>query len=153
MSEWQVSLIFQDSKSNKFWRARCLGNNLEVNFGRIGSQGQSQAKRYDSPEDAAAELQKQAREKYKKGYVDGDGGPSETAAPSAAATEAAPATPAASQCTLVLTLGERRLELRLSVDGNALHTHGVEHYPDDAAAEAAFAQVRAALEADGYRPQ
>jgi predicted DNA-binding WGR domain protein len=152
MSEWQVSLIFQDSKSNKFWRARCLGNNLEVNFGRIGSQGQSQAKRYDSPEDAAAELQKQAREKYKKGYVDGDGGPSETAAPSPS-PESAPTPPAASQCTLVLTLGERRLELRLSVDGNALHTHGVEHYPDASAAEAAFAQVRAALEAEGYRPQ
>ena len=152
MSEWQVSLIFQDSKSNKFWRARCLGNNLEVNFGRIGSQGQSQAKRYDSPEDAAAELQKQAREKYKKGYVDGDGGPSETAAPSPS-PESAPTPPAASQCTLVLTLGERRLELRLSVDGNALHTHGAEHYPDASAAEAAFAQVRAALEAEGYRPQ
>ena len=153
MSEWQVSLIFQDSKSNKFWRARCLGNNLEVNFGRIGSQGQSQAKRYDSPEDAAAELQKQAREKYKKGYVDGDGGPSESSAPSAAATEAAPATPAASQCTLVLTLGERRLELRLSVEGNALHTHSVEQYSTPEAAEAAFTQIRAALEAEGYRPR
>jgi predicted DNA-binding WGR domain protein len=152
MSEWQVSLIFQDSKSNKFWRARCIGNNLEVNFGRIGSQGQSQAKRYESPEDATRELEKQAREKYKKGYVDGDGGPSETAAPSPS-PESAPTPPAASQCTLVLTLGERRLELRLSVDGNALHTHGVEHYPDASAAEAAFAQVRAALEAEGYRPQ
>ncbi len=152
MSEWQVSLIFQDSKSNKFWRARCLGNNLEVNFGRIGSQGQSQAKRYDSPEDAAAELQKQAREKYKKGYVDGDGGPSETAAPSPS-PESSSTSPAASQCSRVLTLGERRLDLRLSVDGNALHTHGAEHYPDASAAEAAFAQVRAALEADGYRPQ
>ncbi len=152
MSEWQVSLIFQDSKSNKFWRARCIGNNLEVNFGRIGSQGQSQAKRYDSPEDATRELEKQAREKYKKGYVDGDGGPSETAA-SSASTEPASTPPAASQCTLVLMLGERRLELRLSVEGNALHTHGVEHYPDASAAEAAFAQVRAALEAEGYRPQ
>ncbi|MCB1826486.1 MAG: WGR domain-containing protein [Candidatus Competibacteraceae bacterium] len=152
MSEWQVSLIFQDSKSNKFWRARCIGNNLEVNFGRIGSQGQSQAKRYDSPEDATRELEKQAREKHKKGYVDGDGGPSETSAPSAA-IESSSTAPAASQCTLVLTLGERRLELRLSVEGNALHTHGVEHYPDTSAAEAAFAQVRAALEAEGYRPQ
>ena len=152
MSEWQVSLIFQDSKSNKFWRARCIGNNLEVNFGRIGSQGQTQAKRYDSPEDATRELEKQAREKYKKGYVDGDGGPSETAT-SSASTEPASTTPVASQCTLVLTLGERRLELRLSVEGNALHTHGVEHYPDASAAEAAFAQVRAALEAEGYRPQ
>jgi len=152
MSEWQVSLIFQDSKSNKFWRARCIGNNLEVNFGRIGSQGQSQAKRYDSPEDATRELEKQAREKYKKGYVDGDGGPSETAA-SSAVTESSSTAPAASQCTLVLMLGERRLELRLSVEGNALHTHGVEHYPDASAAEAAFAQVRAALEAEGYRPQ
>ena len=152
MSEWQVSLIFQDSKSNKFWRARCIGNNLEVNFGRIGSQGQSQAKRYESPEDATRELEKQAREKYKKGYVDGDGGPSETAA-SSAITESSSTAPAASQCTLVLMLGERRLELRLSVEGNALHTHGVEHYPDASAAEAAFAQVRAALEAEGYRPQ
>jgi len=152
MSEWQVSLIFQDSKSNKFWRARCIGNNLEVNFGRIGSQGQSQAKRYDSPEDATRELEKQAREKYKKGYVDGDGGPSETAA-SSAVTEPSSTAPDASQCTLVLTLGERRLELRLSVEGNALHTHGVEHYPDASAAEAAFAQIRAALEAAGYRPQ
>ena len=152
MSEWQVSLIFQDSKSNKFWRARCLGNNLEVNFGRIGSQGQSQAKRYDSPADAARELEKQAREKYKKGYVDGDGGPSAATAAPAPAVPAS-ATPAASQCALVLTLGDRRLELRLSVEGNALHTHGVEHYPDASAAEAAFAQVRAALEAEGYRPQ
>ncbi|MEH6874713.1 MAG: WGR domain-containing protein [Candidatus Competibacter sp.] len=152
MSEWQVSLIFQDSKSNKFWRARCIGNNLEVNFGRIGSQGQSQAKRYESPEDATRELEKQAREKYKKGYVDGDGGPSETAA-SSAVTESSSTAPAASQCTLVLMLGDRRLELGLSVEGNALHTHGVEHYPDASAAEAAFAQVRAALEAEGYRPQ
>ena len=152
MSEWQVSLIFQDDKSNKFWRARCVGNNLEVNFGRIGSQGQSQAKRYDSPEDAARERDKQAREKYKKGYVDGDGGPS-TATAAPAPTAPAAATPAASQCTLVLTLGERRLELRLSVEGNALHTHGIEHYPDASAAEAAFAQVRAALAAEGYRPQ
>ncbi|MDG4555208.1 MAG: WGR domain-containing protein [Candidatus Competibacter sp.] len=152
MSEWQVSLIFQDSKSNKFWRARCVGNNLEVNFGRIGSQGQTQAKRYDSLEDATRELEKQSREKYKKGYVDGDGGPSETAT-SSAAIEPASTTPAASQCTLVLTLGERRLELRLSVEGNALHTHGVEHYPDASAAEAAFAQVRAALDAEGYRSQ
>lgn len=152
MSEWQVSLIFQDDKSNKFWRARCVGNNLEVNFGRIGSQGQTQAKRYDSPEDAARERDKQAREKYKKGYVDGDGGPSAaTAAP--APTAPAATTPAASQCTLVLTLGDRRLELRLSVEGNALHTHGIEHYPDASAAEAAFAQVRAALAAEGYRPQ
>ena len=152
MSEWQVSLIFQDDKSNKFWRARCVGNNLEVNFGRIGSQGQTQAKRYDSPEDAARERDKQAREKYKKGYVDGDGGPSAaTAAP--APTAPAATTPAASQCTLVLTLGDRRLELRLSVEGNALHTHGIEHYPDASAAETAFAQVRAALAAEGYRPQ
>ena len=152
MSEWQVSLIFQDDKSNKFWRARCVGNNLEVNFGRIGSQGQTQAKRYDSPEDAARERDKQAREKYKKGYVDGDGGPS-TATAAPAPTAPAAVTPAASQCTLVLTLGDRRLELRLSVEGNALHTHGIEHYPDASAAEAAFAQVRAALAAEGYRPQ
>ncbi|CDI01123.1 putative WGR domain protein [Candidatus Competibacter denitrificans Run_A_D11] len=151
MSEWQVSLIFQDDKSNKFWRARCLGTSLEVNFGRIGTQGQSQAKRYDSPEDAASELQKQAREKYKKGYVDGDGGPAATTATTATTPDAAP--PAPTQCTLVLNLGERRLELRLSVEGNAVHTHSIEHYPNADAASAALAQIRAALEADGYRVQ
>ena len=150
MSEWQVSLIFQDDKSSKFWRARCVDNNLEVNFGRIGSQGQSQAKRYDSPEDAARERDKQAREKYKKGYIDGAGGPSASTAPAAAAESA---TPAVQQCALVLTLGERRLELRLNVEGSALHTHSVEHYADADAARAAFAQIRAALEAEGYRPQ
>lgn len=152
MSEWHVSLIFQDDKSNKFWRARCLDSNLEINFGRIGTQGQTQTKRYDSSEDAAAELQKQAREKYKKGYVDGEGGAS--AAPSATpavATDTAP--PAPTQCALVLNLGERRLELRLSVEGNALHTHSIEHYPNADAARAALAQIRAALEADGYRAQ
>ncbi|MBK8185489.1 MAG: WGR domain-containing protein [Candidatus Competibacteraceae bacterium] len=153
MSEWHVSLIFQDDKSNKCWRARCIGNSLEVNFGRIGTQGQSQAKRYESSEDAATELQKQAKEKYKKGYIDGEGGPSDAASSSATAGEAAPATPAATQCALTLTIGERRLELRLSVEGNALHTHSVEHYPNSEAAEAAFAHIRAALEADGYRPQ
>ena len=151
MSDWQVSLIFQDDKSNKFWRARCLGNSLEVNFGRIGTQGQSQAKRYDSPEDATNELQKQAREKYKKGYVDGDGGSAGTA--TTTTTESAPAAPAASQCALMLTIGERHLELRLSVEGNALHTHSIEHYPNADAASAALAQIRAALEADGYRAQ
>ena len=150
MSEWQVSLIFQDSKSNKFWRGRCIGNNLEVNFGRIGTQGQSQSKRYDSPEDAQQELQKQAQQKYKKGYVDGDGGSSES--PTANITaEADPIQPAASQCDLSLQIGERSLELRLSVEGNTVHTHGIEHYSNPEAAEAAFAQIRAALEADGYR--
>ena len=81
-----------------------------------------------------------------------DGGPSAATAAPAPAVPAS-ATPAASQCALVLTLGDRRLELRLSVEGNALHTHGIEQYPDASAAEAAFAQVRAALEAEGYRPQ
>lgn len=151
MSEWNVSLIFQDDKSNKFWRARCLGNSLEVNFGRIGTQGQTQAKRYESPEDAANELQKQAREKVKKGYVDGEGGPAESA--SAPSTPTPDAAPAPTQCALVLNLGERRLELRLSVEGNALHTHSIEHYPNAEAASAALAQIRAALEADGYRAQ
>ena len=44
-------------------------------------------------------------------------------------------------------------ELRLSVEGNALHTHSIEHYPNADAARAALAQIRAALEADGYRAQ
>ncbi|MFO1351633.1 MAG: WGR domain-containing protein [Gammaproteobacteria bacterium] len=154
MSEWQVHLIFQDDTSNKFWRARCVGNALEVNFGRIGSDGQSQIKRYDSPDDSAKEMAKQAQAKRKKGYVDETGSATAAApAPAPAATAPQPVAPAAEQCTLVLTLGDRKLELRMSVEGADLRTETVEHYASADAARAAYAAVRAALEADGYRPR
>jgi hypothetical protein len=152
MSEWQVSLIFQDEQIQQILAGALPRQQSGSQFWPDRHQGQSQAKRYDSPEDAASELQKQAREKYKKGYVDGDGGPNEaTSATAATATDAA--LPAPTQCALDADHGRTTAGTAPERRGNALHTHSIEHYPNADAASAALAQIRAALEADGYRAQ
>ena len=61
MSEdWAVYLTFTDSKSNKFWRARVDGDTLYVNYGRIGSSGQTQVKELGSTDACEKELDKLA---------------------------------------------------------------------------------------------
>jgi predicted DNA-binding WGR domain protein len=37
-------LIYQDEKSNKFWRIETDGASFTVTFGKIGTSGQTQAK-------------------------------------------------------------------------------------------------------------
>ena len=145
---WQVVLTFQDAKSDKFWRARCIDNALEINYGRAGSKGQRQVKRYDSAEDSARELEKQANAKRKKGYQDDPNAAPATAPDTPPA--AAPA-PGAQHCDLALDLDGRRLELRLSVDGSAVTTVVVERYANDADASAAFQRLQDAMLAEGYR--
>lgn len=153
MAEWQVSLVFQDGSSNKFWRARARGNTLEVNWGRIGTSGQNQVKLYDSPEDCAKEMAKQEHSKRKKGYLDDPDGGTTTATTAPAAT--APATlqtmPDRQQSNLVLNMGERKLELRLSVEGSTIRTVAVEHYDSAESARAAFEHLQQAMEAEGYQ--
>ena len=47
MSEsWEVSLQVVEGGSKKFWRARVEGGSLYVNFGRIGTGGQTQVKAF-----------------------------------------------------------------------------------------------------------
>lgn len=160
MSDWQVSLVFQEGSSNKFWRARALGTVLEVNWGRVGTAGQSQSKVYDSPQDCLDELNKQAAAKRKKGYEDsGDAPAAPTAtAPASLPTDkggpggvAEPSAAPALAARLALTLGDRRIELHLSVEGNHLRTVALEQHADPEAAAAAFANLRAALQAEGYQ--
>lgn len=153
---WQVALLFQDGKSNKFWRARCSGKALEVNYGRIGSDGQRQVKRYDSAEDSAREMHKQAAAKRRKGYVDD---PQAPAPPAGAAPETASETPpprdrddGPRSVDLVLELDGRRLELRLSLEGRTVRTAASERYASDAQAAEAFERLREALGEEGYRP-
>lgn len=70
MSDWTVHLVFEEGTSSKFWRARVEGKTLYVNYGKIGSNGQTQVKDFGDATQAKAEYDKLVREKRKKGYDD-----------------------------------------------------------------------------------
>src|SRR5215831_18553129 len=74
MSDWTVHLEFEEGTSSKFWRARVEGKTLYVNYGKIGTNGQTQVKDLSDPAAAKTEYEKLVREKRKKGYVDAGGG-------------------------------------------------------------------------------
>jgi predicted DNA-binding WGR domain protein len=61
---------FTDEKSSKFWSIRVSGNEVEVKYGRIGTEGQSQVKAFDNPEAAEKHAGKLIAEKMGKGYVE-----------------------------------------------------------------------------------
>lgn len=158
MSEsWEVSLQAVEGGSKKFWRARVEGGSLYVNFGRIGTGGQTQVKDLGSEAKARAELDKVAGSKRRKGYEDaGDavasGGSSSAPAPAAAPVLAVvPAEKAATAATLSFTSGGRTIEARLRVDGGVLRTEVAERFAGDEAAAAALGRVRKALLDDGWR--
>src|SRR6185295_14809249 len=79
MTDWTVHLEFAEGSSSKFWRARVDGKTLYVNYGKIGSNGQTQVKDLSDPAAAKAEYDKLVREKRKKGYHDAAGGDAEAA--------------------------------------------------------------------------
>jgi predicted DNA-binding WGR domain protein len=76
MADWTVHLEFEEGTSSKFWRARVEGKTLYVNYGKIGSNGQTQVKDFPSADGAEKEYGKLVAEKKKKGYVaaGGEGG-------------------------------------------------------------------------------
>jgi predicted DNA-binding WGR domain protein len=74
MSEWTVHLEFEEGTSSKFWRARVEGKTLYVNYGKIGSNGQTQVKDLADAAAAKREYDKLVAEKRKKGYVEAGGG-------------------------------------------------------------------------------
>lgn len=59
---------FGEGRSNKFWRIAATQADVVVNFGRVGSQGQTLIKTLDSPERALREVEKLIAEKLRKGY-------------------------------------------------------------------------------------
>jgi predicted DNA-binding WGR domain protein len=60
---------FVEGKSSKFWDVRLEGTSLVVNYGRIGTAGQSQTKTFSTPELARKEHDRLVAEKTRKGYV------------------------------------------------------------------------------------
>jgi len=61
---------FEDEKSSKFWQIEVEDESFTVTFGKIGTDGQTQTKDFDTEEQCLKEAQKLIDEKLKKGYVD-----------------------------------------------------------------------------------
>ena len=152
MSEsWEVSLQLVEGSSKKFWRARVEGGTLYVNYGRLGTTGQTQVKVLGAEPKARAELDKVAGSKRRKGYQDaGDAvaGPAPAAAPVLSVVEPATLDKAA---TLTFSSGGRTVQARLLVDGGVLKTEVAERFASDDAAAAALGRARQALVDDGWR--
>jgi predicted DNA-binding WGR domain protein len=72
---------FTEGTSRKFWAVELRGEQMTVQFGRIGSEGQTQTKEFDTAAEARQACDKLVAEKLKKGYV-------EQAAPAAEAGKA-----------------------------------------------------------------
>jgi predicted DNA-binding WGR domain protein len=59
---------FSEGSSDKFWAITVDGESFTVDFGRIGSKGQTQTKSFDSEAEARQAADKLIAEKTKKGY-------------------------------------------------------------------------------------
>ncbi len=57
-----------EGKSNKFWEIELAGNSHTVNYGRIGTNGQTQIKEFANDAEAKKSHDKLISEKVKKGY-------------------------------------------------------------------------------------
>lgn len=63
-------LEYQDDKSNKFWEIEVTQNSYTLRYGKIGTDGQSKTKSFDSEEAALKDAEKLYNSKIKKGYVE-----------------------------------------------------------------------------------
>jgi predicted DNA-binding WGR domain protein len=176
MSEWTVHLEFEEGNSSKFWRARVEGKTLYVNYGKIGSNGQTQVKDFASPDVATREYDKLVNEKRKKGYQDAGGGggggrsdeddsddesddeggddDDEAPAPKPAARPVAAAAPAARPAggtRLVLDAGNRKVETFVYLDGNKVRMDSTETYASPEAAKKAHERLKKMLAGEGYK--
>ncbi|MFO0555015.1 MAG: WGR domain-containing protein [Polyangiaceae bacterium] len=82
---------FVEGSSSKFWEIKLDGSSFETTYGRIGTDGQTSLKEYDSPDKAKKEYDKLVAEKVKKGYKlvsDGAAAPAAPAAPPPAPAKA-----------------------------------------------------------------
>ncbi|MBS0659090.1 MAG: DUF4132 domain-containing protein [Verrucomicrobia bacterium] len=85
---------FEEGNSRKFWAVSTEGASLTVQFGRIGTAGQTQQKAFADAAAADREANKLIGEKTRKGYVEIGAGVSPAGPPVATPAAIAPATPA-----------------------------------------------------------
>ena len=173
MSEWTVHLEFEEGTSSKFWRARVEGKTLYVNYGKIGSNGQTQVKDFANGDAAETEYDKLVREKRKKGYVDSGGGgaadepddeggddedgeddaprkPAKAPAPSKLPPSAAAPAGRRPDAKLTLDAGNRKVETLLYLDGKTIRMDSNDSYTSPEAAKKAFERLKKVLIGEGY---
>jgi predicted DNA-binding WGR domain protein len=162
-----VDLEFVEGTSSKFWRARVDGSTVTVNYGRIGTTGQTQPKDFGDVGAAQKEYDKLVREKRKKGYVDAggggssppddddrddDGGDDDEAPPPAPRPTAPPPVAARPPGTrLVLEAGTRKVETYVSIDGKTVRMEAIETYASPDAAKKAHDRLKKQLAGEGYQ--
>src|SRR4051794_7439683 len=61
---------FEEGSSKKFWAIEVAGKSFTVQFGRLGTAGQSQTKDFTSAADAKKAVDTLIAEKVKKGYLE-----------------------------------------------------------------------------------
>lgn len=168
MSNWTAHLEFQEGTSAKFWRARVEDGTLYVNYGKIGTAGQTQVKDFGTADLATKEYDKLVREKRKKGYVDagsappsddddgndddeddGDDDAAPAPPPKRAPAPAAAARPAGG-VRLVLESGSRKVETYLYLDGKTVRMDSTETYASPEAAKKAQERLKKMLLGEGY---
>ena len=171
MSDWTVHLEFEEGTSSKFWRARVEGKTLYVNYGKIGTNGQTQVKDFADHAGAVKEYDKLVREKRKKGYVDAGGagagpvddddddgddddGDDDDAAvtmPRARVSAPALARPQVPGVRMQLETGSRKVEAVIYLDGKTVRMDSSEHHASPDAAKKAHDRLRKLLAAEGYK--
>ncbi|MBV8254095.1 MAG: WGR domain-containing protein [Chitinophaga sp.] len=62
------NFIYQDDNSHKFWNIDINGTEINVTFGKVGTQGQSQTKSFATEAECQKAYDKLIAEKVKKGY-------------------------------------------------------------------------------------
>ena len=151
MTTWDVHLVFIEDKSKKFWRARKDKTDLYVNWGRIGTDGQTQLKEFDSEEACEKEFDKLVDSKRAKGYVDEGGDDVEVDDEPTEVPKSKKGGGGGKVIDLALDGGGRKVDLRLTSDGTIIRTVVVEKYKTAADAQAALSRIQQAMENDGYR--
>jgi len=170
MSNWDVELEFVEGTSSKFWRARVDGSTLYVNYGRIGSAGQTQPKDFPSQAVAQKEFDKLVAEKRKKGYVDAGGTAAsvdedevdddrepddedddDVPAIKPAARPAPAAAPRVPGLRMQLDAGGRKVEATLYLDGKTVRMDSAETHANPDAAKKAHDRLKRLLAAEGYK--
>ena len=58
------------AESSKFWQVTQDGKKLTIVFGKIGTNGQTTEKSFDTADEAKAEMDKLIKSKIKKGYTE-----------------------------------------------------------------------------------
>ena len=61
---------FTEGTSSKFWEVFHEGSQMTTHYGRIGTEGRSTTKTYDSPKEAAEAAEKIIAEKVAEGYAE-----------------------------------------------------------------------------------